>query len=349
MQDDRSIFMRRCLELASNGAGNVSPNPLVGAVLVHENKIIGEGWHQKIGEAHAEVNAIDMAVKNGFSNVLSRSELFVSLEPCSHYGKTPPCTELIIKHNIQKVTIGCRDPFPEVNGKGIKYLQEAGVTVEENLLSDECKIMNRRFITFHTKKRPFIILKFAQSGDHYLAPLPGKSGKISNDYSDKLVHRWRSEEDAILVGTKTAALDNPRLTVRNWTGRNPVRLTIDRLLKLPVDLHLFDTSAPTLIFNNIKDEQSGSVEFIKINFDENVLNQILNKLYSRNIQSLIVEGGKNVLQQFIDQSLWDEARIITAEKKFGDGIKSPDIPGRVISSDNIHGDVITILKPIFAD
>jgi diaminohydroxyphosphoribosylaminopyrimidine deaminase / 5-amino-6-(5-phosphoribosylamino)uracil reductase len=338
-------YISRCIERAANGSGMSAPNPMVGAVLVYENKIIGEGFHQIYGGPHAEVNAINQAIENGFGELLKKSVLYVSLEPCSHSGKTPPCTELINKHKIPKVIIGCKDPFPEVNGRGIKNLQSAGVEVETGVLEKECTELNRRFITYHTKKRPYIILKYAQTANHFIAPMEGNDKKISNEFTDILVHKWRSEEAAIMVGTRTAEEDNPSLTVRKWPGKNPVRFVIDRNLRLPKSLSIFDHKAPTVIFNEIKSEKGKNPDYIKIDFNEEIIKQICTSLFERNILSVMVEGGRNLLNQFIENNLWDEARIITAEKFFPEGIKSPKIDGRVISSSNVTGDNIVILHP----
>ena len=342
MIDDSSI-MSRCLQLAQNGNGFVAPNPMVGAVLVYDGKIIGEGFHQAFGEPHAEVNAINQSIENGNGHLLNKSVLYVNLEPCSHSGKTPPCTELIVEHRIPKVVIGCKDLFPEVNGRGIKKLREAGIIVETGILEKECMEFNIRFNTFHAKKRPFIILKYAQTSNHFIAPIQNKNKKISNDYTDILVHRWRSEEAAIMVGTKTAELDNPSLTVRKWKGKNPVRVLIDRKLRLPKSLSLFDGSSSTLVFNEIRNEIKNNIEFIRIDFNENVISNLISFLYERKILSLIVEGGRNLLGQFIENKLWDEARIITSDNFFAEGIRSPEIHGKVISSSNVTGNNILIL------
>ena len=243
--------MYRCLQLAQAGAGHVAPNPMVGAVLVYNNRIIGEGYHREYGMPHAEVNCI-ASVKKEDLRLVNKSVMYVSLEPCAHYGKTPPCADLIIQYRIPKVVVGCRDPFPEVNGKGIEKLLAAGVNVTTGILEKECRELNKRFFTFHTQRIPYIVLKWAQSSDGAIAATDGSAIQISNAYSSILVHRWRSEEAAILVGTRTAMLDDPALTTRLWPGKNPVRLVIDRELKLPVSLRLFDESVPTVIFNELK-------------------------------------------------------------------------------------------------
>ena len=317
-------YMYRCLELAINGSGYTAPNPMVGAVLVFENKIIGEGYHHAFGEPHAEVNAISNAKEKGHEQLIEKATLYVSLEPCSHQGKTPPCTDLIIKHKIPQVIIGCPDPFTEVNGKGIKKLADAGINVEVGLLEEKCKELNRRFFTYHIKKRPYILLKYAQTGNNYMATLSGSDNKISNEITDKLVHKWRSEESAIMVGTRTAESDNPMLNVRKWQGKNPVRIVIDQNLRLPKNLNLFDHSVRTIVFNEIKSETKKNIEYVRIDFSTNMISGILTSLYDRNILSVMIEGGANLLNQFIEQNMWDEARIITAPKKlFADGIQSP--------------------------
>ena len=338
-----SMFIARCLELAQNGSGFVAPNPMVGAVLVYNNKIIGEGFHQAFGEPHAEVNAINQSLENGNKYLLDKSVLYVNLEPCSHSGKTPPCSDLIIKYGIPKVVIGCKDPFPEINGRGIKKLQEAGIDVVMGILENECTELNKRFVTFHSKKRPFILLKFAQTSNNFIAPVQNSNKKISNEFTDILVHKWRSEEASIMVGTNTAELDNPSLTVRKWQGNNPLRILIDRKLRLPKSLSLFDGSSSTLVFNEIRNEIKNNIEFIRIDFNENVISNLISFLYERKILSLIVEGGRNLLGQFIENKLWDEARIITSDNFFAEGIRSPEIHGKVISSSNVTGNNILIL------
>ena len=296
MQEDDIKFMRRCLQLAKCGEAGAPPNPMVGAVVVCDGRIIGEGFHRRCGGPHAEVNAIN-SVKE--KHLLSRSTIYVSLEPCSHYGKTPPCTELIIRNKIPRVVVGCSDPFAKVNGQGIKRLQEAGCEVLVGVLEEACRELNRRFFTFHQKHRPWIILKWAQSKDGFI------NGKFSNVLTQTLVHRLRARSGAILVGTRTALLDNPSLTTRLWSGPNPLRLTIDRHKRLPDTLHLKDGSTPTVIYSHES------------------LQEIMDDLYNRGIQSLLVEGGAKLLQSFIDEGLWDEARIETAPFLLGDGVAAP--------------------------
>lgn len=333
------IYMRRCLELAQLGLGNVSPNPMVGAVIVHADKIIGEGYHEKYGEAHAEVNAVKQVINN-FSNhaeLLKKSTIYVSLEPCAHYGKTPPCADLIIKHQLPKVVVGCRDPFEQVNGKGIEKLQAAGVEVISGILEEECKWLNRRFFTRVQKHRPYIILKWAQTADGFFAPEDGTQLWITGLESRKLVHQWRSEEDAILVGTNTVAADNPQLNVRYGKGKLPKRIVIDRKLKLSKDLNVFDQSVETLVFNEIKTEFDGKIKYIALeDFERFVPQYILYQLYLQDIQSVIIEGGAKTLSSFINEGLWDEARIFTGETVLNNGIKAPEIAG-VIAEEVLSG------------
>ena len=330
------LFMKRCIELALNGSGNVAPNPLVGCVIVYDDKIIGEGFHQEFGKAHAEVNAIESVTDK---TLLSKSTLYVSLEPCSHHGKTPPCVDLIIKHKIPHVVIGCADTFSEVNGKGIAALKNAGIKVTLNVLEEECRNLNKRFFTYHEKKRPYIILKWAQSKDGFI----GKRNvtepvSISNEFSKTLSHKWRSEEAAIMIGTNTAIADNPQLNTRLWNGKNPLRIAIDKDLKTPSTHHLFSGEQPTLIFNAFKNEKKENTEFIKIGFSANSLKTILNDIYKRQINSVIVEGGTNLLSQFIEQNLWDEARVFTSPVYLKEGIPTPVFNFPAHSTENIMGD-----------
>ncbi len=323
--------MRRCIELARRGAGYVAPNPLVGAVLVYEDRIIGEGWHKKFGEPHAEVNCINQAIENGHGQHLSEAVLYVSLEPCAHYGKTPPCANLIIEKKIPRAFIGCRDPFAEVNGKGIEILKVAGVVVDTGILEQECIELNKRFFTFQTKHRPFVVLKWAQTGDGFIANLsmPGQKDNgsrllISGDYSNRLVHQWRSEEAAILVGTNTALSDNPSLTTRLWPGPSPIRLVVDMDLRLPPTLHLFNQEQKTIVFNTLKHEENGNLLYYQVTRDVSLVHQIVHGLYQLNIQSVLVEGGAMLLQSFIDENIWDEARVIVnKELIIGKGLAAP--------------------------
>ncbi len=315
-------FMQRCIDLAKRGFGKVAPNPMVGSVIVYNEKIIGEGYHQKYGEPHAEVNAIN-SVADADSGLLSQSTLYVNLEPCSHYGKTPPCADLIIAKKIQQVVIGLKDPNPLVAGRGIQRLKDAGISVTINVLEKECRDLNKRYLSHFEKERSYIILKWAQTNDGFIASEDKVRKQISNEISRELVHKWRSEEQAILVGYNTALTDNPELTVRSWKGKAPLRCVVDQQLQLPVTLHLFDKTIPSIVFNSKKDEGHNNLEYVKLDFTKNWLNQLLQYLYHRKIQSLIVEGGAKTLQLFIDSSLWDEARVFISSENWGRGVKAP--------------------------
>jgi diaminohydroxyphosphoribosylaminopyrimidine deaminase / 5-amino-6-(5-phosphoribosylamino)uracil reductase len=319
------IYMTRCIELAKQGAGSVAPNPMVGAVLVYKEKIIGEGYHQIFGEAHAEVNCIN-SVKEEDKKFIPHSTLYVSLEPCAHHGKTPPCADLIIKNKIPNVIVGCHDPFNKVNGTGIEKLRTAGVHVTVNILEKECADLNKRFFTFHTKHRPFIILKWAQSSNGKIANEDHSRVFITNEYTNRIVHKWRSEEAAILVGTNTALHDNPELTVRLWKGKSPVRLILDMDLSLPQSLKIFNGDAHTIIFNTIKHEELDDILYYQVTHDVSIVHQVINALYQLQIQSVMIEGGAKLLQSFIDEEMWDEARVITnRELIINDGLAAPEL------------------------
>jgi diaminohydroxyphosphoribosylaminopyrimidine deaminase/5-amino-6-(5-phosphoribosylamino)uracil reductase len=336
------LFMQRALELAQLGTGYVSPNPRVGCVIVHDHKIIGEGWHQKFGEPHAEVNAIH-AVKD--QSLLKESTVFVNLEPCSHFGKTPPCVDLLIKHQVKKVMIATLDTNPLVAGQGIKKLEKAGIEVVAGVLEKAGRELNKRFFTFIEHKQPYLILKWAQTADGFIAQKNFESKWISNEFSRQLVHRWRSEEDAVLVGTHTASHDNPSLTVRDWTGRNPTRIVIDRFLRLNHHLRLFDKKEKTICYNVLKHEEHENLSLVRI--DENYfLRELVHDLYKKNIQSVIVEGGTQTLQLFIEANLWDEARIFTSSRTFGDGIKAPALKGKLMDQQIIDSDRLEIFFPL---
>ncbi|GAB4230529.1 MAG: bifunctional diaminohydroxyphosphoribosylaminopyrimidine deaminase/5-amino-6-(5-phosphoribosylamino)uracil reductase RibD [Ekhidna sp.] len=330
-------YMKRALELAALGMSRVSPNPMVGCVLVQDDKIIGEGFHQRYGEAHAEVNAIN-SVQD--PSLLAASTAYVTLEPCAHFGKTPPCADLLIEKKIGKVIIAMQDPFGKVDGKGIEKLKSAGIAVEVGLLEDESRHLNRRFLTFHKKKRPYAILKWAETADGFLARANGDSKWISNPYSRQLVHKWRTEEDAILVGKHTTLNDNPKLTSREWTGKNPTRILLDSNLEVPISYHIFNDEAPTLIFNLKKEGNKGSNHWIQV--DEMDPDNILNKLFEQNIQSVIIEGGTQVLNSFIGHGCWDEARVFRSDGDFGEGIKAPIVKGSMERQSNILNDQLTI-------
>jgi len=324
--------MHRCLQLAKLGAGLVAPNPMVGAVLVYQDRIIGEGYHELYGQAHAEVNCIN-SVNEADKKLISESTLYVSLEPCAHHGKTPPCADLIIKHNIPHVVVACSDSYKEVDGKGIQKLQQAGINVMVGIVENEALDLNSRFFTFHTKLRPYIILKWAQSNNGKIANEDFSVVKISHDITNKLVHKWRSEEAAILVGTNTALKDNPSLTNRLWQGNNPVRLVIDRELKLPPSLQLFDGTVKTILFNELKNEAKGNLIFHKLDASKNLLPALLTALHQLGIQSVFVEGGATLLQSFIDQNYWDEARVITSEAlSINKGIAAPQLNNNSLAS-----------------
>jgi len=334
--------MWRCLQLAEMGAGHVAPNPMVGAVLVYDDRIIGEGYHQQYGEPHAEVNCL-LSVDDNDEQFIPVSTLYVSLEPCAHFGKTPPCTDLIIKNKIPNVVIGCRDSFEAVNGKGIDKLKAAGVNVTVGILEKECLALNKRFFTFHNQQRPYIILKWAQSNDGKISGEGSSRLLISNEFTDRLVHKWRSEEAAILVGTNTALLDDPALTTRLWPGNNPVRLVIDKELKLPAHLKLFDSCTKTIVFNHKRQEDGEMLSYHQLNKDENIIPQILSALYDLQIQSVMVEGGAKLLQSFIDERLWDEARVICNEQlTIGNGLSAPVLKqNNFLGEQMINDDVVS--------
>ena len=338
-------YIKRCIELAKNGLGATYPNPLVGSVIVHRDSIIGEGWHQKAGGPHAEVNAVN-SVKD--ESLLKKSTIYVSLEPCSHFGKTPPCSDLIIAKGIKKVVIGTVDPFAEVAGRGIKKLMEAGCEVQVGVLEQECQDLNKRFFTFHQKKRPYIILKWAQTADGFIAPKIQEKREpvwITNQYSKQLVHKWRSEEQAILVGTNTAIADNPKLNTRLWKGENPVRVVIDKDLKIPQESALFDGTIKTIVLTeNEKKSDNNNLAFEKLDFQQDLPNQICEVLYRHNLQSVIIEGGAKTLQTFIDTDLWDEARVFTGISEFHKGIKAPEFSGKMFSETALERDTLKFYK-----
>jgi diaminohydroxyphosphoribosylaminopyrimidine deaminase/5-amino-6-(5-phosphoribosylamino)uracil reductase len=313
------LFMLRAIELSQLGLGAVSPNPMVGCVIVHNGKIIGEGWHKKFGEAHAEVNAVNSVTNRA---LLKNSTVYVTLEPCSHFGKTPPCADLLIREKIKKIVIANVDSNPLVSGKGIDKLREAGIEVIIGVLMNQARFSNRRFFTFIEKKRPYIILKWAQTNDGFIARENFDSKWISDEYSRQFVHKWRSEEDAVLMGSNTIRYDNPRMSVRDWSGSNPVRFVIDRFLKLPKNLYVFDGSQQTILYNTMKEETAETVLLVKVS-QQNMIADIVSDLYKRKIQSVLIEGGTKVLEAFIQADLWDEARIFQSATKFGKGIKAP--------------------------
>ncbi len=321
--DNHELYMRRCLQLALLGAGDTAPNPMVGAVLVHGRRIIGEGYHRQYGQAHAEVNCINSVAEED-KHLVTQSTIYVSLEPCAHFGKTPPCADLIIQQRIPKVVVGCRDPFEAVNGKGIEKLQNAGIEVITGVRGQECQRLNKRFFTFYTKQRPYILLKWAQTADGYIAGGGTEHLLITNAIANKLVHKWRTEEAGILVGTNTARLDNPTLDNRLWAGKAPVRLVLDMHLQLPPTLQLFDGRHKTIVLNAHKQEEAGNITYHKLTEDVGLVQQILDACCQHRILSIMVEGGARLLQSFIDSGLWDEARVITNEALFiGEGLPAP--------------------------
>lgn len=336
------MYMYRCLQLAAIGSGFVAPNPLVGAVLVHEGRIIGEGWHQKYGEAHAEVNCLQ-SVGAENKDLIPESTMYVSLEPCAHFGKTPPCANRILTEGIKKVVVGIRDPFEQVNGKGIEILRKAGVEVMTGVLEEECRWQNRRFFTFHEKKRPYVHLKWAETSDGFIGSGTDERLMITGALSARMVHKWRSEEAAILVGTQTALLDNPTLNNRFWGGAQPLRVVTDRNLVLPRTLNLFSDGAPTLVLNSKMENRVGAVHYKKVAGLETRDPQIiLQALYEENIQSVLIEGGAALLNSFIKAGLWDEVHLLRNTKLIaGKGIRGPITPtGRLLETTVLENDRI---------
>jgi len=348
--------MQRCLQIAKNGIGTTRPNPSVGAVVVLNDEIIGEGFTSPYGGNHAEVNAID-AVKN--KSLLKNATIYVTLEPCSHFGKTPPCADLIVKNQIKNVVIGCVDSNSLVAGKGIERLKKAGINVIVGVLENECLEHHKRFFTVQNKKRPFIILKWAETKNGFVAPLKKECNNpiwISNQYSQQLVHKWRGKEHAILVGTNTVIADNPKLNVRNWSGNNPIRIVLDKSLRIPGNANIFDGSVQTICFTEARKENqeerdviSSEVEksqliFEQINFSKNIAQQVCEILQKHQIQSVIIEGGTQTLQAFIDANLWDEASVFIGKNEFKKGVKSPEIKGKLIEEININKDVLKMYR-----
>ena len=329
------IFMRRCFQLARKSEGFTKPNPLVGSIIVHQNRIIGEGYHRQFGESHAEVNAIN-SVKD--KSLLQHSTLYVSLEPCAHHGKTPPCVQLIISNKIPRVVIATRDPNPKVSGKGVELMKNAGIEVIEGVLEDEARDLNKNFFVNQLYSRPFIILKWAQSKDGFIdlhrEPSENKQPTIiSNKLTHTIVHKFRTHVQGILVGTNTAILDNPKLTSRNWYGDNPTRIVIDRQNRLPHNLGLFDGTVPTIIFTEKAPKDIAtlnSLKFIEMDFSEDTISQVLNHLYKEKIYSVLIEGGSKLLSSFIQYNMWDEAYIEIAGIELKSGVKAPKIQGEEI-------------------
>ena len=336
---NHKYYIKRCLEISKQGIGTTRPNPSVGAVLVVDNKIIGEGFTSPYGGSHAEVNAIS-SVKN--DEDLKKATMYVTLEPCSHYGKTPPCADLIVKSGIKKVVIGCVDVNDVVAGRGVERLKNAGCEVVVGVLENECKAHHKRFFTFHSKKRPYIILKWAQTQDGYIAPKNNRVKQapvwITQKVSRQLVHKWRSEEHSILVGTTTVLDDNPSLDVRSWSGENPLRIIIDKDLKLPKDLKVYDGSVKTIFINQKITTNNENLFFEKINFSKPIALEICKVLFKHKVQSLIVEGGGKTIQTFIDENLWDEARVFSGLVNFKEGTKAPILEGPFLNVENLMGD-----------
>jgi diaminohydroxyphosphoribosylaminopyrimidine deaminase/5-amino-6-(5-phosphoribosylamino)uracil reductase len=330
----QKIFMQRCLELAALGNGKVAPNPLVGAVLVVDNKIIAEGYHQNFGGAHAEVNAINAVADQ---SLLSKATLYVNLEPCAHFGKTPPCADLVINSGIRKVVVAQVDPFEKVAGNGIAKMQAAGIEVHVGLMEAEAKWLNRRFIHFVTHKKPYVILKWAQTMSGYIAPYAHQMSKeefeekrhITGLLVQKQVHKWRTEESAILVGRNTVVTDNPALNARAWLGKNPLRIVVDRMLKLDHSYKVFDGQTPTWIVNSVKAESLPNLEYVYFEPTENWTDMLLNKMYQEGHQSLIIEGGRSILNHVIASNLWQEAQVFYTPKHFKDGVSAPHISGHL--------------------
>ena len=330
-------YMHRCLQLAQLGMGNVAPNPMAGAVIVLHGKVIGEGYHQEFGQAHAEVNAIN-SVKD--QSILKNATIYVSLEPCAHFGKTPPCANLIVKHQFKKVVIGSRDPHSKVDGKGIQILKENGIEVISGVLQEECDALNKRFFTFHKKNRPYVFLKWAETANGFIdnGSNNGEVTWISGKETQSLVHLWRKENQAILVGRITVENDNPSLTVREVEGRNPIRIVIDSELKLSKSYRIFNDDAPTIIYNSSLEKIEGSNEFVQLK--EINPATILKDLHQRNIQSVLIEGGRATLQSFIDAGLWDEAKRIIGRQSFKSGTRAPQINIPATSSEVFFEDTI---------
>lgn len=345
--DKHDFFMQRCLELARNGLGHVAPNPMVGSVIVYNQQIIGEGYHRVFGGPHAEVNAIQ-SVRN--PELLKKATLYVNLEPCCHFGKTPPCTDLIIEKQIPSVVIACVDPYDAVAGKGVAKLRNHGIHVEVGILRNAAISLNKRFFTFHQKKRPYIILKWAQTADAFMdiERLPGTPARptwITSEKLRMLVHKWRGEEQAIMVGTITALKDNPKLNIRDWSGKNPLRIVLDENLTLSPALALFDNSQPTIVFNQTQNKQQDKTQWVKSDFsDPDFLKNILSVLADKGIQSVIVEGGQKLLQAFIARDMWDEARIFQGCKFFVKGLRAPSLPVDKFSQVNIGSELLYLIK-----
>ncbi|WP_236252734.1 bifunctional diaminohydroxyphosphoribosylaminopyrimidine deaminase/5-amino-6-(5-phosphoribosylamino)uracil reductase RibD [Echinicola sp. 20G] len=333
-------YMLRALELAELGRGQVSPNPMVGCVIVHQDKIIGEGYHQQYGGPHAEPNAVRNVADQ---NLLKEATVYVTLEPCAHFGKTPPCANLLVEKQVKKVVIAAFDSNPLVGGKGIKILQDAGIEVVTGVMEKEARIQNKRFFTSIEKQRPYVILKWAQTQDRFVARTNYDSKWISNPFSRQLVHKWRAEEDAIMVGTKTAHFDNPKLNVRDWEGKDPLRIVLDKQLTLDANLALFDRSIPTVCYNLIKNESQQNLDYVKLEKEFSIAD-VLEDLHQRKVQSVIIEGGSFLLQKFIQSELWDEARVFTGQSRFESGIPAPKLAQDPVETLQIMDDQLEVYQ-----
>lgn len=338
---DLEQYMRECFRLAEQGLGSTLFNPLVGCLIVEGGAVIGRGYHQRFGGPHAEIEALQSVTEPAR---LANSTLVVNLEPCCHFGKTPPCTEAIISSGVRNVVVAAKDPNRPMRGKGIEQLRLSGVEVTEGVLEEEARELNRRFYTFHERKRPWVVLKWAQTSDGFIAPKEGASKWISCDQSRQLVHTWRSQEAAILIGSRTATVDNPELTVRLTRGSSPTRIVFDRKLELDPNLRIFDQKAPTLIVSEFTGEVKGA-DLITMPFGEGVLDELLAELHERKLISLLVEGGTNTLQRFIDAELWDEARVFISPSTFGAGLEAPSIKGRQVSESLVGVDTLRVFRP----
>ena len=348
--DRHQEYMQRCLDLAVLGAGTVSPNPMVGAIIVHQEEIIGEGYTSPYGGPHAEVNAVQDAIarlgEEKARLLFGESTVYVSLEPCAHHGKTPPCADMLVDLGFKTLYIACQDSFAKVNGEGIKRLRDSGAEVHIGLLEQEAKWLNRRFFTHIAQHRPYVILKWAETADGYFAPSDGTQKWISNAASKQLVHKWRAEEDAILVGANTARIDNPSLTVREWQGRNPRRVLIDKKLSVSRTSALYDDEAETIVFNAEKTDWQGNIKYIELeNFDLYLPQNILYQLYLMDVQSILIEGGVKTLQLFIDAGLWDEARVFRSGKRWGEGVSAPKLSGTLLESTAVSDNTLSVYRP----
>lgn len=344
-------YMQRCLDLAEMGIAKARPNPSVGCVIVHEDRIIGEGITSKFGGSHAEVNAVNAVIQKygeaEAQRLISEAEVYVSLEPCAHHGKTPPCADLLVQYKPKKVRIGCLDPSEKVSGKGVDTLQKAGISCQVGILEEKAKWAIRRFSMRIRKHRPYVILKWAETADGYFGSEEEQQKWISHPASKQLVHKWRAEEAAILVGKNTALIDNPTLTVREWEGDNPLRVLIDKRLEVPESYHIFNKEADTLVFNAVKFDVRDNIRYIELeNFDLYLPQNILYQLYLMDVSSILIEGGSKTLQSFMDAGMWDEARIFTSPQKWGEGIAAPNIIGEVIEEQKVGKDLLKVIKKV---